>query len=108
MDMLLVIVGILLFMRFVGLAVLILADRDGGTARTASPRVDPCLGPVQGLPPGTGTKCRAEPGLAQSDEETILLGRLRSGKISREQYRAAMAELARRDSAAVRWPASPG
>jgi hypothetical protein len=108
MDVLLVIVGILLFMRFVGLVVLILADRDGGTARTAVSRVDPCLGPVQGLPPTTGKEYRAEPGPTLSDEETILLGRLRSGSLSREQYRAAMAELARRDSHAVHWPASPG
>ncbi|GIE29720.1 hypothetical protein Ait01nite_027650 [Actinoplanes italicus] len=102
MDALLVIAGALLFMRLVGLVVLILADRADTTAGPVPPRVDPCLGPVQGLPPATGAQRGAGPRPGRPDGETVLLSRLTSGRLSREQYRAAMADLARRDSHAVR------
>jgi hypothetical protein len=97
-ELLLVIAAVLLLMRFVGLAVLILADRDYPPPRPVHPRVDPCLATVLGLPPVRRTP--PEPGL--TDEETVLLAHLRAGELSRDQYRAAMAELARRDTHPVR------
>jgi hypothetical protein len=95
MDVLLVIVGVLLFLRIVGLGALILADLDSRPARPARPAADPCLAAVQGLPPGTGSP---KPDLPA--EESILLDRLRTGEFDRERYRAAMTELAHRDSPA--------
>jgi hypothetical protein len=74
MDVLLVIAAVLLFARIVGFVALIVADHRE---------------PVR--PPGRG---RPEP----SAQEADLLARLRAGRISREQYRVAMAELADRDA----------
>jgi hypothetical protein len=51
-------------------------------------RVDPCLGPVTGLPP------RPLP-----TAEDVLQARLRGGAMSREDYRSAMARLATEDDA---------
>jgi hypothetical protein len=103
MDMLLVIAGVLLFMRIVGLVALILVGHDSRPARHAHPvppAVDPCLAAVQGLPPGAGPPEPARHVPGRLGEESILLGRLRTGDLDRERYRAAMAELAHRDSRA--------
>jgi hypothetical protein len=97
MEVLLVIAGVLLFVRLVGFVALVVADRRE-PVRPPGRRTDPCLGPVQALPPQaprTSAGCgRPEP----SAQEADLLARLRAGRIGREQYRAAMAELAGRDA----------
>jgi hypothetical protein len=106
MDVLLLIAGVVVFMRIVGLVALIVAGHDSRPTRPARPTrpvlptVDPCLAAVQGLPPGAGSP---EPARHLPDlpgEESILLGRLRTGDLDRERYRAAMTELAHRDSRA--------
>jgi hypothetical protein len=97
MDVLLVIAGVLLFVRIVGFVALVVADHRE-PVRPPGRRADPCLGPVQALPPQalppSSGRGRPEP----SAQEADLLARLRAGTISREQYRAAMAELAGRDA----------
>jgi len=60
-----------------------LARRGAGSGRD---RADPCLGPVLAIPPES----------PRSPEDT-LFAQLKSGLISRSQYRAGMARLARLD-----------
>jgi len=82
---------VVLFFVLVGLRLLGLAlqwrlsrSRVGGARRPAT--ADPCLGPVLATPPK----------VPRSPEDT-LYAHLRSGLISRSQYRAGMARLARLD-----------
>ncbi|MBM2616357.1 hypothetical protein JIG36_12395 [Actinoplanes sp. LDG1-06] len=85
----LVLLAVALVLRVVGAVVTVLVRRLAH--RTAQPpRVpDPCLASLWGLPP-----------TASPDPERALLDHLLSGRLDREQYRAAMAELARRDESA--------
>ncbi|GAA4607536.1 hypothetical protein BJY16_006383 [Actinoplanes octamycinicus] len=76
--------GLLLTGRAAARAMVLLRrDRVPASGR----RVDPCLGPVWGLPPKP----------AEPDRERVLFDRLRTGRISKARYRAAMAELAAGD-----------
>jgi hypothetical protein len=92
MAAVLVLFAVILLMKVVGLIALSLVDRPP----TPLPYPDPCLAPLLDLPPPV-------------DPERALLAQLRSGRISRHDYRTAMAALAAREARAhPLWiPAAP-
>jgi hypothetical protein len=100
MDLLIMTALVFLAMRLVGAVVLALADRPprrrpappavADPPAVARPFADPCLSSVTAIPPARA-----------ADPEQQLFDRLRAGRISREQYRDAVAAIARRDTAAA-------
>lgn len=95
MEALLVVLAVLLVIRLVGLVVLIPADQPPGAAPGPPRHTDPCLAPLMALTP-------------PSNPERDLVEDLTAGRIRREQYRAAMAELAERDALAHPLPPPTG
>ncbi|WP_433797125.1 hypothetical protein [Actinoplanes sp. CA-252034] len=83
MTAVLVLFAAILLMKVVGLIALSWVDRPP----TPLPHPDPCLGPLLDLP------------VAPPDPERTLLADLRAGRITRDDYRAAMAALAARSAA---------
>ena len=81
-----IVVWALIGLRLVILVLQIAVARRKRAATPARRYVDPCLGPVTGLPP------RTLPTAAD-----VLQARLFGGAMSREDYRAEMAWLAARD-----------
>jgi hypothetical protein len=95
MAAVLLLFAVILLMKVVGLIVLALVDRPP----TPLPHhLDPCLAPLLDLPMPPAP-----------DPERALLAELRSGRISRHDYRAAMAALAAREAQAhpLQTPAGP-
>ncbi|MEV4280794.1 hypothetical protein [Actinoplanes xinjiangensis] len=94
MAAVLLLFAVILLMKVVGLIVLSLADRPP----TPLPYLDPCLAPLLDLPVA-----------APADPERALLADLRSGRISRHDYRTAMAALAASEARAhpLQTPAGP-
>lgn len=86
MDGLEVLVWALVGLRLVALVLQIAVARAKQAACPVRRSVDPCLGPVTGLPP------RPLP-----TAEDVLEARLFHGAMSREDYRAEMARLAAQD-----------
>ncbi|MFC4070425.1 hypothetical protein [Actinoplanes subglobosus] len=95
MAAVLVMFAVILVMKVVGLIALSLVDRPPTPLPT---HPDPCLAPLLDLPPP-----------AAPEPERDLLGELRSGRISRDDYRAEMAALAARDARShpLQSPATP-
>ncbi|GIE78912.1 hypothetical protein Aph02nite_48620 [Actinoplanes philippinensis] len=83
MGAVLVLFAVILLMKVVGLIALSWLDRPAATL----PHPDPCLGPLMDLP------------LPPPDPERSLLTSLAAGRITRADYRAAMAALAAREAA---------
>ena len=81
-----VLVAVVVILRLAGAAVTVLVKRRSAPGRPQAPASDPCLAPVLGLPPAE----------TPNPERELVDGRM-TGRMSREQYRAAMADLARRD-----------
>ncbi|UQU61836.1 hypothetical protein COUCH_22620 [Couchioplanes caeruleus] len=95
MNTLVVVVWVLIALHLVALAFApILGPRDAGRPGEQEPRVDPCLGPVMGLPPSRRPVPAAA---AEVSPDAVLQELLFSGAISRTHYRAAMARLAAQD-----------
>ncbi|MEV4702938.1 hypothetical protein [Actinoplanes sp. NPDC049316] len=91
MNTLVVVVWVLIGMHLVALAFAPLLTPKDPPGRGA--RVDPCLGPVIGLPPD-----RPAPSpVRDPSPDGVLQAQLFSGEISRDEYRAAMARLAEQD-----------
>lgn len=83
MNDLVVLMGAFLVPRFVTRVLQLATGRGTRPTRPVRQYVDPCLGPVTGLPP------RPLP-----TAEDVLQARLLGGAMSREDYRGAMARLA--------------
>jgi hypothetical protein len=84
MAAVMVLFAVILLMKLVGLIALSLVDRPPTPLPT---HPDPCLAPLLDLPL-----------TARPDPERSLLRKLRSGRITRDDYRAAMAALAAREA----------
>lgn len=86
MTVLVVLVWALVGLRLMLLILQVARVREDRPVSAVRPHVDPCLGPVTGLPP------RPLP-----TPESVLQTSLIRGAISREYYRAEMARLAAED-----------
>ncbi|BEL04720.1 hypothetical protein Q0Z83_029110 [Actinoplanes sichuanensis] len=95
MAAVLMLFAVILLMKVVGLIALSLVDRP---PTPLPPHPDPCLAPLLDLPLPPAP-----------DPEKALLKKLRAGRISRDDYRAAMADLAAEEARAhpLRAPATP-
>ncbi|GAA2673419.1 hypothetical protein [Actinoplanes palleronii] len=91
MTALLLIAAVLLLVRVAGALALAFSDRVPRPGGSPGRRVDPCLGPLLALPAPPVRTPHPQPG-------GTLLDRLRSGQISRAEYRARMAAVAARDA----------
>jgi hypothetical protein len=94
MAAVLLLFAVILLMKVVGLVVLSLVDRPP----TPLPLPDPCLAPLLDLPLPPAP-----------DPERALLAQLRAGRLTRDDYRTAMAALAAEDARVhpLRTPAAP-